>query len=158
MKKETGTQTVEIAFECQFEGGQLTIVRIRTGARPWRFQVELNEGATFDLLDPEDQADLAPTSKTRLVDTFEEAIDLINRYPWRCFSPGTIHEEYRDAVWQAFCSRTGPHTTSPGEERNRDRWRTACGVDFNQQQDLTAGQLSIPFRHGPRPKRRTGPA
>ena len=132
MKKRTGPQTAESVLECGFEGGKLTIVRIRNGTGPWRFQVECNEALTFDMLDPEDQAGLAPITRSRLFGTFEEAIEAIDQYPWTCHVPLSVQEEYREAVWRAYRLKTARGTDSSWEERHRDRWQSACGVEPNQ--------------------------
>jgi hypothetical protein len=79
------------------EGGSLKIQRCRTPIGRWKFIFIIDESTLTDFLDEADQIDLV--KKYRPVDTFEEAIQLMNKYPWREMQLISVHEEYAEFNW-----------------------------------------------------------
>ena len=61
------------------KGGSLSIQRFRAPDGTWKFVFISDESTMTDFLDKDDQIDLV--KKYPPVDTFEEAIQLMNKYP-----------------------------------------------------------------------------
>jgi hypothetical protein len=70
----------EVILEIGTEGGSLSIQRFRAPDDTWKFILITDESTMADFLDEEDLMDLV--KRYPPVDTFEEAIQLMNKYPW----------------------------------------------------------------------------
>jgi hypothetical protein len=72
----------EIVLKVGADGGWLTLLRAQTTSKDWRFRVETNESALYDLLSEEDRREIGEYfSQTGYVRSFQEALHLLDRYP-----------------------------------------------------------------------------
>jgi hypothetical protein len=92
----------EIILEAAGAGIVVTLCGIRVKGEKWKFFLDKDEGTMADFLDEED-ADVLPKLRTKseYVDTWDKALALLNKYPWRWFVPQEVHPEFRDLVWCA---------------------------------------------------------
>ena len=86
------TNAAETILEISTEGGSLSIQRFRTLKGKLKFNFITDESTMSDFLDEEDNMDLVKEYPP--VDTFEEAIQLMNKYPWHEMHVSTVHHEY----------------------------------------------------------------
>jgi hypothetical protein len=100
--------TRDVVLEVGSEGGSLTLLRARTTSKNWRFWIERNETALYDLLSEEDRGEIGEYfAKTGYVDSLQEALSLLDRYPWFDLYPLEIHPEYRNLVLAEVRKRGG---------------------------------------------------
>jgi len=87
-------------------GISVTLYGIKLGSGKWRFSLDKNEAVMADFLSKEDD-DLLPTlhSKSGYVNTWAEAVSLLDRYPWTMFVPEHVHPEFLDLVRSAVQTR-----------------------------------------------------
>ena len=99
----------EIVLKIGSEGGSLTILRERqAGNEEWRFCVERNETALYDLLSEEDRGEFGKyVSKSGFFHSFGEALTLLDRYPWFKLYPVEVHPEFLDSVIAEVGKRGG---------------------------------------------------
>jgi hypothetical protein len=96
----------EIILQAAGVGIMVTLFGVRVEGGKWKFFLDNDEGTMADFLDEED-ADVLPKLRTKseFVDTWDKALALLDRYPWRCFVPKEVHPEFRDLVWSAVQAR-----------------------------------------------------
>ena len=82
----------ELILEIGAEGGSLIIRRFLAPDGTWKFIVIADESTLADFLDEADQKDLV--KKYLPVDTFEEALQLMDKYPWQALPLISVHPEY----------------------------------------------------------------
>jgi hypothetical protein len=75
----------ELVLEIGAEGGSITLVRERHAEEKWLFRVETDETTMIDVLDGELSEEALKhiefTSQTGYVQSFEEALSLLDKYP-----------------------------------------------------------------------------
>jgi hypothetical protein len=102
----------EVVLEVGAEGGSLTLVRETV----WRFRMERNEAAIYDLLSESDRTEVENYSgQSESVSSFHDALDLIDKYPWCRLHPVHVHPEFLDEVLSEVRKRGG--------EQEETRWR-----------------------------------
>jgi hypothetical protein len=84
----------ELVLKIGSEGGSFNIQRFRSPDETWKFIFIIDESTIADFLEEEDQTDLV--KKSLPVDTFEEAIQLMDKYPWREMHVLSVHPEYAE--------------------------------------------------------------
>src|SRR5262245_43693818 len=62
---------------------------------------------------------------SEVVNSWEAALRLIDRYPWHKLSPLTVHPEFCERVWAAVQNRFGSDRR-PEEDWRLERWRELC--------------------------------
>lgn len=87
---------VEVLLKTGGEGGSLSIQRFRATDGMWKFIFIRDEATMADFLDEEDQIDLF--KKYPPVETFAEAIQLMNKYPWHELHLISMHPEYANVI------------------------------------------------------------
>jgi hypothetical protein len=98
----------EIVLEVGSEGGSLTIVRERIGEAVCQFRMERSEAAIEDLLSEEDRRETRNYfERTECVNSFHEALHLLDKYPWFRLHPLYVHPEFLDAVLFEVGTRGG---------------------------------------------------
>jgi hypothetical protein len=106
-----GSRTkLQVILELGAEGGSITIMGRKSPGGAWRFCLEKNEAAMADLLSEEDLADFASGdfhSRSAFVSSFDEALRLIDQYPWHRLWPTKVHSEFYDSVLAAVRKRGG---------------------------------------------------
>jgi hypothetical protein len=106
----------------------------------WRFRLETNDRSA-EFLDEDDAVGLpAGATASPWVNTWADAVALLDRYPWAELYPLAVHPEFRDQVWKEVKCRIDDRLIElVGEEKNeshwvdnaqraRDRWRKLCDV------------------------------
>ncbi len=86
----------ELVLKIGTEGGSLNIHRHRLPDGSCKFVLVVDESIMAELLPGQDQMDLV--KKIPPVDTFEEAIHLMNKYPWHEMVLVSVHPEYAEYV------------------------------------------------------------
>jgi hypothetical protein len=67
----------------------------------------------------------APQRSSEVVNSWEAALRLIDRYPWHRLSPLTVHPEFCERVWVAVQERFGRDRRST-KDCQLERWREPC--------------------------------
>ena len=107
----------EIILQVGCEEISLTLYGVRLGNDKWKFLLDKDEGTMADFLLAEDGDSLPMLhTKSEYVDTWENALALLDRYPWTWFVPKEVHPEFRDLVWSAVQAR------EPEETEGRKRY------------------------------------
>ncbi|MFL6449739.1 MAG: DUF262 domain-containing protein [Bryobacteraceae bacterium] len=105
----------ETVLEVGSEGGSLRLVRQRNVHGDWDFRAERNETALYDLLSDEDRNGIEFSSQTGYVRSFQDALSLLDKYPWFRLHPTLVNPEFRDAILFEVKKRGG--------EVDETRWR-----------------------------------
>jgi hypothetical protein len=134
--KETNT---EVIARISAGGGDLTLIGQKSEA-VWRFRLEAKD-CSAGFLDEDDAAGL-PTGATASpwVDTWADAVALLDRYPWAELYPRAVHPEFREQVWKEVKCRIDDRLIKlahkeeseiqrvDNAQRTRDRWRKLCDI------------------------------
>jgi hypothetical protein len=105
------------------EGGGVTLYGERT-ERGWRFFSDFVDQTPFMLADDEDRREIR--RKTRTVESWEEALVLLDELRWLSLPAIMVHREFRQQVWDAVRERIG------GNEKRAaqlERWRERCRIE-----------------------------
>ncbi len=106
----------EVVFEVGGEGGSLTLLRERAEDGHWRFRFEKDETTLSDLLLEDDNSTTGREfAEAQYANSLDQALTLLDRYPWFSFVPLEVHPEFLDLVLDQVRRRGGEH-----EEK---RWR-----------------------------------
>jgi hypothetical protein len=98
----------EIVLEVGAEGGSITLLREKKADEDWQFQMKTNETAFYDLLLEEDRNEIGKYfAQTGYVQTFTEALGLLDRYAWFGLYPLKVHPEFLEAVLLEVRKRGG---------------------------------------------------
>ena len=76
----------------------------------WQFRVERNEVALYDLLSEEDRQGLEFYGQTGNAPSFQEALRLLDKYPWPNLHPIQVHPQFVEAVLLEVNKRTDADT------------------------------------------------
>lgn len=109
----------ETVLEVGAEGGTLSIVRQRSGHGDWKFQCLLDETTFSELLPEEFGNDEDLFKKSAHMDTFEDALLRLDKYPWSCLFPLKVHPEYADSILREVEKRGGKEAVAEWTERLR---------------------------------------
>lgn len=97
----------EIILQVGAEGGSVALHRWETSPGNWTWAMETNEVALYDLLEGEDGFDSRHAVKHQYAHSFEDAIKLLDKYPWPKLYPMEVHPQFRDAILKAVLERDG---------------------------------------------------
>lgn len=97
----------EVIIEVGAEGGSLTIFGKRNAIGDWSFFSEKNEIALADLLTEEDRGGSTAFERSDDVNSFDEALKLLEPYSWFHFNPRKIHPDFLDRVLLEVKKRGG---------------------------------------------------
>ena len=98
----------------------LTIVRYHVSGEKWRFAIIRDESTLADFLGEEGKEDLFEALDS--IATFEDAIALMNKYPWPNLYPLVVHPEYANRVMEII--------ERSGNPRAKDRWKDILGSEI----------------------------
>ena len=105
-----------IVLEIGGEGGSIKMLRESDGDGGWGFRVQTDESAMADILSNDDRAGIdSLTSKSPFVHSFEEALDLLDKYPWAELHPLFVRQGVLDSILLEVRKRGG--------EAAEARWR-----------------------------------
>ncbi|MBL0143808.1 MAG: endonuclease/exonuclease/phosphatase family protein [Betaproteobacteria bacterium] len=107
----------ELIVHVAAEGGGLDLVGCRKGGG-WVFRRSVRDW-TPELLDEE-----WIEHESQTVDTWDAALDLLDRYPWHRLTPIKVHPEFRKALFDAVVSRYG--SNARGAYSTFEKWETLC--------------------------------
>ena len=88
----------EIILDIGGAGGSITLCGVKSSKGKWKYFKESNESFVFDMLDEEDQESITPVSRTKYVQSIEEALLLLNDYPWVKLCPMEVHPDFLDTI------------------------------------------------------------
>jgi hypothetical protein len=105
----------ELVLKVGAAGGSLSVwsVNAKDGTRS--FVVITDESTLKDFLDKEDASGITFKSKTALLRSFADALDVLGRYPWHRLYPLFVHRDFIDPVLKAVVNLGG--------EEEANRWR-----------------------------------
>ncbi len=92
---------LQVILKIGAEGGSIAILGQRSGLGNWKFFMETDETAMADLLSGEDRSSLGHRDFNRqsgIVDNFDDALKMIDRYPWHKLCPLKVHSDFQDRV------------------------------------------------------------
>ena len=112
MTTESGDQSKTIV-EIGGEGGSIRLQGRRGAAGAWQFRLGTNEAALYDMLGEEPP----PPKEVPWVSSWDEALALLDRYPWPLLYPLQVHAEFKEAVFAAIEAH---ERGGPGQV---ERWR-----------------------------------
>lgn len=106
------------------EGGGVTLYGERT-ADGWRFFADRVDQTPLMLSDSEDQHEICHPLHT--VDSWDRALELLDRYGWTGLPGVMVHREFRIRVWNAVRQRL----TANDERTKRmlQRWKVRCMIE-----------------------------
>ena len=116
----------EIILQASGAGILITLYGIKKKIGKWKFSLESDEGTMADFLLEEDE-DLLPLlySQSKYVDTWDKALDLLDKCPWTRFIPQKVHTEFRELVWSAVQKRK-PKRLKDWERLPLEKWKQVC--------------------------------
>lgn len=126
---------MEIILRVSAEGGSITL-RGERNDQGWKFLRHLRDQTARPLAEPD------TVHQSDSVDTWEEALKLMDRYPWPKLFPREVHPEFRALVLQEVLRR---HELDPLEEFQLEEWRTVCrtpGSKFSEGNLELVGEVS----------------
>lgn len=107
----------EVIIDVGVELGSLILYGVRTNGG-WVFQRNVVDQTPFML----DEAEIRHDSN--FTDSWDEALSLLDEYPWRQMYPIKVHPEFREAVWAAL---QNPQLNG-GRIRMLEQWKELCGI------------------------------
>lgn len=106
----------EVVLEVQGEGGSLTLSRERAEDGHWRFRFGTDETTLIDVLSEDDKNTSGDEfANAEYANSLDQALTLLDRYPWFQLVPREVHPQFADAVLDAVRRRGG--------EDEENRWR-----------------------------------
>jgi hypothetical protein len=116
----------EIILQASGAGILITLYGIKKKTAKWKFILEKDEGTMADFLLEEDE-DLLPLlySQSKYVDTWDEALGLLDKCPWPRFVPMEVHPEFCEMVWTAVLERK-PGRLKKWERLPLEKWKQLC--------------------------------
>lgn len=102
------------------EGGGITVLGKEENGQ-WKFSLKINEIISDDV---------KQSDHHEIVDSFEQALNLLNAYPWPKLHPLKIHPVFRKSVWNGLQSVKNQYKM---EQQQFSRWAELCFPDFSPQ-------------------------
>jgi hypothetical protein len=123
------------------EGGSLTLRRERMADESWRFSAALNEMAIYESLPEEDRGTPGDyLQQSGYVESLEEALKILDKYPWFRLYPRNVHPEFFDTIMSEVRKRGG--------ELEETRWRELLGRAGQSVGEWGSGEEMMIFREG----------
>jgi hypothetical protein len=118
--------TTEVIVGIGAEGGSITLFGHRDANLDWHFARGVNDQTPTFLTD-EDGARPGIQHTSDWVNSWPEAVALLDRYPWALLSGLEVHPEFRERVWTEVNRRLNSVSADYADSRRR-RWANACGI------------------------------
>ncbi|MGA7314894.1 MAG: hypothetical protein WBX22_13065 [Silvibacterium sp.] len=106
----------EIVLKVGSEGGSISLLRENSGDG-WRFRVETDETAAYEMLSEENQEDIEFQTASRALGSSEEALEQLDRYPWTKLIPLKVHPEFLQQILAAVEKRVGKEIATQWNEQ-----------------------------------------
>lgn len=105
----------EVIFKVAAAGGSVALygVRIDDG---WLFSRQVIDQTPGLIDEPWAQ------HKSEVVNSWQAALELMDRYHWHRLSPREVHSEFRELVWAAVVSRY----ELPIDHQDLSEWKSLC--------------------------------
>jgi hypothetical protein len=102
----TTAEDQEIILKVGCDEISLTLYGVRLGNDKWKFRLDKAEDTMANSLSAED-GDLLPKlqSRSKCVDTWDDAIKLLDQFLWTWYPLKEVHYEFSDLVFSALRSR-----------------------------------------------------
>ena len=105
------------------EGGGVTLIGRRTEAGVWKFK-RTSLDHTNQLLD---ESEPPLRGESEWVSSWDEAVRLLDKYPWASLYPRTVHPEFADRILVEATRRLlAKHDRYAAKAL--DRWAAICGM------------------------------
>jgi len=91
-------KNIEKIVEVGGEGGRICLFGYKAPNGDWLFSRENNEETLRGFLSEEDAEGISFSSKSKWVKGWDEALGLLNRYPWKQLYPLYLSEEFKEIV------------------------------------------------------------
>lgn len=108
------------------EGGSIALYGYKDSKGDWRYACDVND-QTLTFLTEEADAEAAIQHTSAWVNIWQEAMALLDVYPWARLVGLTVHPEFRDRVWVEVNQRL-QEADPDYAERARQRWAKVCGM------------------------------
>jgi len=117
---------LEIILKIAAEGGSLTLYGKRDTRSGWHFSRRVREQTPM-MVNEGDDAESEINHGSGWVSTWQEAVSLLDRYPWAMLSAQHVHKEFRALVWAAVEERLH-HKDGTQARRAKSRWAMICSA------------------------------
>jgi hypothetical protein len=108
----------QVILELGAEGGSITLCGMETEGG-WFFSRNVSDWS------PELIGEESIQYKSRVVDSWEAAVALLDQYPWQRLFPLMVHPKFSERIWLAVRDRLEKDQASG---RYLDSWRNMCQV------------------------------
>jgi NAD-dependent SIR2 family protein deacetylase len=116
------------------EGGSISLIAKQLVSGKWVYKKTINE-INFDY---EEKGEcIQPTREVRAIryplpnhnieaESWENALQLIGRYPWEMLAPIFVHPEFQEQVWRGFKGRWKQNGKESIDDYSYNRWAKLC--------------------------------
>jgi hypothetical protein len=119
----------EIVLKMYGVGVLLTLYGLRQNPDHWKFLLERDESTMQDFLfDKNAEVGNSLYVRSKYADSWSEALDLLDKYPWTIFVPAEVHPKFRHLVWSAIQERDARQDIKYGRPVLRE-WKRLCSED-----------------------------
>ena len=105
----------ELILQIGAAGGLLSVWSVNAEDGTRSFLVKRDESTLMDFMDKEDASNFNYCSETGQFRSFDDALGVLDRYPWHRLYPLFVHRDFIDLVLKAVENRGG--------ETEANRWR-----------------------------------
>jgi hypothetical protein len=116
---------IEVIVEIGAEGGSITLFGQKEVGGDWRF-CRCVDDQTPTFLSDGDGGGPPIEHSSDWVNSWSEAVELLDKYPWVMLSGQSVHPEFRERVWDEVLRRLEAQPESR-RVRARQRWARVCG-------------------------------
>ena len=128
MEPRTMLPPPEIIVEIGAVGGSITLFGQKHVAGSWQFSRAVGD-QTPTFLNAADGAGDSFEHTSGWVSSWDEAIDLLDEYPWALLGGLRVHPDFRDRVWAAVLKRLASQLEAR-VTRPKERWARVCGIQY----------------------------
>jgi len=115
----------EVILEVGAEGGCITLFGIRD-RNDWAFSLSTHDQTPNFINEP------VTIHDSEIVNSWEEALNLLDRYPWHKLYPLEVHPEFRNKVFEAVSTRI-KLSTEDINPADLSEWTSLCTPKIRQQ-------------------------
>jgi hypothetical protein len=123
---EAKVSTTEVIVSIVAEGGSIALIGNKGPNLDWQFARGVQD-QTLSFPSKVDGGAAAIRHTSDWVNTWPEAMALLDRYPWAMLNGRQVHPEFRARVWTEVKRRLDRESPDYADSRRR-RWAGICGV------------------------------